>query len=618
MAIVKPSSDAEVIKQLKALGFSDDINETPRRLVASLSGKAKTGKCLAGDCTVLLESGEVKDICDLSSGMRISSITPEGSNVIAVVKTVAIDGVRPIIRVRLSDGRRIKVTSEHKFFTHKGWVEAEALHMGDRVLVPRVLEVVHGGSGGVSDDEATVLGYLIADGGLSSSSVRFTKGDIFVMNDFKSAATRLGFNLADYTYGDKTDTVGLSGLSFQLFRKRFHLRATAAYKVLPDEFFAWTVSAQDAFLRSYFTCDGWICTTTSGGIQFGACSASKVLITQLTDLLLCRGIPVTTRVRRVEGCDYWELDGATASTIEFVRAVGFIGEKQHKSEDLIRNLKVKPKAQGYASRPNSHGVHNRSSGESAIWIRVKGVDRLGIDVLVYDVELDGDLQCFVANNILVHNTHFSLTGPGPIIYFNVDIGTEGVVEKFQLQGKQILMYDVRVPKEASKDVWSQMWTDFKVRVRKAYAIRVGTVVWDTATEVYELARLSHFGRLTEVKPSDYAVVNNEWREVLRIAYDSPMNTIFIHKVKAMWKMVASSSGRSSLTKTDDFEVSGFSEIDYLVQTNLSMNCVYTDKGPEFSCFVKDCRQNPNVAGTLLEGDLCNFNVLLDLVHGEEK
>ena len=212
-------------------------------------------------------------------------------------------------------------------------------------------------------------------------------------------------------------------------------------------------------------------------------------------------------------------------------------------------------------------------------------------------------------------THFALTGPSPIIYFNVDIGTEGVVGKFQDQGKQILLYDVRVPRESTKDVWTHLWNDIKVRVRKAYDIRSGTVVWDTATEIYELARLAHFGRLTEVKPSDYAVVNNEFREILRIAYDSPANTVFVHKVKAVWRMLTSSSGRSSLTKTDDYELSGSGDVGYLAQANLVMNCQYTADGPQFSAYVKNCRQDPNVAGTLLEGDMCNFEFLLSLIHG---
>ena len=211
-------------------------------------------------------------------------------------------------------------------------------------------------------------------------------------------------------------------------------------------------------------------------------------------------------------------------------------------------------------------------------------------------------------------THFALTGPPPIIYFNVDIGTEGVVGKFQDLGKEILLYDVRVPREASKDLWGQMWSDFKVRVRKAYGIRSGTVIWDTASEVYELARLSHFGKLSEVKPSDYAAVNNEWREVMRIAYDSPCNTVFIHKVKPVWGMVPSSSGRSSLTKTGEFELAGFSEMDYLVQVNLTTSCELGDGAPVFSAYIKDCRHEPDVAGTRLEGPMCNFEFLLDLVH----
>jgi len=207
--------------------------------------------------------------------------------------------------------------------------------------------------------------------------------------------------------------------------------------------------------------------------------------------------------------------------------------------------------------------------------------------------------------------------PDPIIYLDVDVGTEGVVGKFQDMGKQILIYPVRVPREASKDVWSQMWADFKVRIRKVYGLNSGTVVWDTASELYELCRLSHFGRLTEVKPSDYAVVNNEWREVLRIAYDAQnLNTIFVHKVKAVWRMQASSSGRSSLSKTDDFELMGFSEMEYMTQVNLVMSCRYEDGEPVFSAAVKKCRHNPNIVGTLLEGPMCNFEILLGMVHGK--
>ena len=142
----------------------------------------------------------------------------------------------------------------------------------------------------------------------------------------------------------------------------------------------------------------------------------------------------------------------------------------------------------------------------------------------------------------------------------------------------------------------------------------GVLCHNTASELYELARLAHFGRLTEVKPSDYAVVNNEWRDVLRIAYDSPMNTIFVHKTKAIWRVVPTSGGRSSLTKTNEFEMSGYSDMAYLVQVNLVMYREDTDNGPEFSAYIKDCRQNPYIAGQVLRGPMCDFGFLLSLVH----
>lgn len=223
-------------------------------------------------------------------------------------------------------------------------------------------------------------------------------------------------------------------------------------------------------------------------------------------------------------------------------------------------------------------------------------------------------------------SHFGLSGPPPIIYLNVDIGTEGVVEKFQNLGKQVLIYDIRIPREGQQAMWVQMWSDFRMRVRKVYGLKEGTVIWDTASELYELARLSHFGRLTEVKPSDYAVVNNEWKDVLRIAYDSPMNTVFLHKMKAIWKVVPTSSGRSSLTKSNDYEISGFTDMDYLTQVNLVHSREITEAGVVFSVYIKDCRHNPGLAGTIMRGlplpaneervldPLCNFELLLSLVH----
>ncbi len=218
-------------------------------------------------------------------------------------------------------------------------------------------------------------------------------------------------------------------------------------------------------------------------------------------------------------------------------------------------------------------------------------------------------------------SHFALTAPEPIVYLDIDIGTEGVVDKFQAEGKTILRYAVRVPKESAQEIYVPMWNNLKARILKAYSLRVGTVVWDTSTEAYELARLARFGKLTQVMPHNYTEVNNEWRELLRTAYDSGMNTVFIHKMKPVWINNA---------RTKDYEIAGFGEMDYLAQVNLVHYREDTDEGTVFSASIKDCRQNPGISGMLMRGlalasgdsrtmdPLCNFEMLLELVHGSKK
>lgn len=204
-------------------------------------------------------------------------------------------------------------------------------------------------------------------------------------------------------------------------------------------------------------------------------------------------------------------------------------------------------------------------------------------------------------------THFGLTAPGPIFFINIDIGTEGVLDKFQAEGKKIYIYDVRVPRTASKDYYVPMWENLKNVFQKVYQAGVGSVVVDTDTEVYELARLAKFGKLTQVMPQHYTEVNNEYREVLRLAYDSPMNSIFIHKMKSKYV---------NNVRTSEYEPSGFSDMEYQSQVNIIMYREDTEEGPEFSAFIKDCRHNPNVNGELLSGEMCNFEFLLSLIHGE--
>lgn len=205
-------------------------------------------------------------------------------------------------------------------------------------------------------------------------------------------------------------------------------------------------------------------------------------------------------------------------------------------------------------------------------------------------------------------THFSLTAPDPVLFFNIDLGTEGVIGKFQEDGKKVMVYDVRFSKQSSNALdYRPLWTDLKSRLAAAWNLGKGTVVIDTATEAYELARLAHFGKLTQVMPHNYTEVNSEWRELMRLAYDSRMNTVMIHKMKAKY---------INNVRTGDYETAGFGEIGYLVQVNLTAYREDDENGPQFNMLIQDCRQNAAISGQVLRGPMVDYGFLLNLVHAK--
>ena len=213
-------------------------------------------------------------------------------------------------------------------------------------------------------------------------------------------------------------------------------------------------------------------------------------------------------------------------------------------------------------------------------------------------------------------THFALTAPGPIIYFDFDTGTEGVVEKFQtgaVEGqdgpKQVLKYAVRFSKvSATQEEWKKAWGDFRLRWQVAYELGEGTVILDTATEGYELSRLAEFGRLESVRGRNYGPISREWKDLIRLGYDSDMNTVLLHRLKPVWL---------NDVRTDKYEMAGYTGTSNEVQVSLVTHRQdVPGKYPVFSADVVKCRHKMELVGSkVMQGPLCTFEFLLTMVHG---
>jgi len=204
-------------------------------------------------------------------------------------------------------------------------------------------------------------------------------------------------------------------------------------------------------------------------------------------------------------------------------------------------------------------------------------------------------------------THFALTAPGPTAFFSLDTGEEGVVDKFSkkkdIQIMSIDRVDDNAPDQAPKE--------FK-RFKEAYmaVLRgndVRTIIIDTATEIWEVLRMARFGKLTQVMPYQYGPVNAEYRALIRDAYNYDKNLILLHKMKAQY---------INDKRTGEWERAGFSDTGFLVQVNAQIYRYAPQDGGDFAIFIKDCRQNPDVAGEELVGPMCNFPFLASMVMPE--
>lgn len=205
-------------------------------------------------------------------------------------------------------------------------------------------------------------------------------------------------------------------------------------------------------------------------------------------------------------------------------------------------------------------------------------------------------------------SNLAFTAPGPLGYLEFDIGKEGVIEKFQTQ-KVILSpntYQTRFDTNRLKEAADAEFTRFTTEYRAGLSA-CRSIVIDTATEAWEVLRLARFGKLTKVPPYLYTEANQEYRDLVREAFDGDANLILLHKLKQEW-----AEGKDGkMAKTGQYERQGFSETGYLVQMNV--RCwreeVREPGDLGFRCMILNCRQNPEVAGEILQNEQITFQTL---------
>ena len=454
-----------------------------------LAGRPSMGKCTSADTEILLADGSVKTIKEIYQNRKARLLTLQSNFKFALTEASDFidDGVKPVFRVETRLGRQIETTITHPFLTISGWKKLEHLRVGDKIAVPRILNIF--GNNEWRECEIKILGYLLGDGCLTKTSPEFTVGKIALKEDFVQAVDEFGWveaiqsNTASRTFSMRIRKTGKRANSenpLTAWLKKLELFGCNSHtKFIPKEIFTLKKELVALFLNRLFATDGWASILTCGQVQVGFGSVSEKMIRQVQHLLLRFGVISKLKKRQVKYKDSrrtaWQIDITDALSIKtFISEIGIIGKEEifdeilsilenrnyQTNKDLIpmevwdylsaskgneswTSLAKRADLKGHTNihvgkreptRPRLLHLANalddavlKNLAESEIyWDEIVSVEYTGLKQ-VYDLTIP-ETHNFVANDICVHNTALGLT-----MAQNAAIQENAVVAIFSLE-----------------------------------------------------------------------------------------------------------------------------------------------------------------------------------------
>ncbi|MGH2755515.1 MAG: recombinase RecA [Actinomycetota bacterium] len=323
-------------------------------------GPEGSGKCVVAGTHLWTDRGletieEVFARCGqkASCTSRVTDITELGVRAVnergelEQVAALTHNNKRPVLRLRLKSGRTVTVTHNHplRVVDESGfivWRQAGEIAQGDTVVSGAFGAVEAASGDGISEDEAVFLGYLVAEGCLSTKfRVSFTNWDTEVGKEFTRLAESL-FDVKVKNYYDREYHVGGKALR-QGMKERYDLDYVTAHgKKVPHCIRVGGHKIQRAFLSALFEGDGWIDASSTIGLG----TASEQLAREVQLMLYGLGIPSTVASKFNPHYErhYWSVTINPSVAHRFLDEVGFRSERRRMQvEANFRRSKHEPR-----------------------------------------------------------------------------------------------------------------------------------------------------------------------------------------------------------------------------------------------------------------------------------
>jgi replicative DNA helicase len=403
-------------------------------------------------------------------------------------------GIKPCFKVTTRSGRFVEVTGHHPFLTVKGWTPLNEMKVGDRIAIPRAIPCF-GTDLSLELGQVRLLGYFIAEGGLTGKTPGFTNTDPEILADFhdqiRNFYPTLKVRRHDITYFPSTPRLGaLRPNQLTAWLKELGLMGKlSSQKRFPDCVWRWDRERLREFVRILISCDG---TTYSmrGNPRIEFAVASEGLAQDMQHALVRLGIVANLWKKTDRG---WRVEITEPDSVDlYQREIGWIGEKATRfgppgpprrgnlgllPNAIWQDIRMAAASRGLtltelAARAGEKGTGERGFNPHAsrgitpgrlanyadvlldrglarlassqiYWDEVIAIDPTG-EHQVYDLTVP-ETQNFVAQDILVHNTsfilnvglHAALEAKKSLAIFSLEMSKEQLTERLLTEQAQI-------------------------------------------------------------------------------------------------------------------------------------------------------------------------------------
>ncbi len=316
--------------------------------------------CLTGDTLITdIKTGKrftIKDLAEQKEKVwfKTQSLTEDLELVEMPISNVFFSGRKPVFEIKTRSGRSIRATANHPFFKLHGWTRLDALRSGDKIALPRSINITQA-SNPLSHDALVLLAHLIGDGCiLPKQPYHYTSADDSNIEAVTTAAANL-FGIAARIVVQQNWKHAYLPSPYHLTHGKKHpithwyeslgLDRVRAYdKRLPDQLFECDESHIAVFLKHLWATDGNISWKKLVGRKPAAAiyyaTTSPVLATQVQHLLLRLGIWTTLRTSTKKGYrpSYQVHISGSENQSAFLNTVGCHGERGRIIPELLMAL----------------------------------------------------------------------------------------------------------------------------------------------------------------------------------------------------------------------------------------------------------------------------------------